>query len=120
MISIPSRCLSELAFFQVSYSRSEGGGVVAVLASRPNEFLHKEVSYIAGSENLRSTQVVVRSGSPLRATDLDVISARTAKCVIVLADNEVSAEEYSTQEMRAESSSYYLNSRVKLSHLPRF
>lgn len=80
-------------------NESEGGGAVVVLASRPNEFLQKEVSYMAPDE-VKSTQVVVRSGSPLRVQDLEVASARTARAIIILADNEVSAEESDAVVMR--------------------
>lgn len=77
---------------------SEGGGVVVVLATRPNEFLQKEVSYL--KHELRGTSVVVRSGSPLRTTDLDIVSPQTARAIVVLADNEVSAEESDAVVMR--------------------
>lgn len=80
-------------------NESEGGGAVVVLASRPNEFLQKEVSYMS-SDEVKSTQVVVRSGSPLRVQDLEVASARTARAIIILADNEVSAEESDAVVMR--------------------
>ncbi|KAJ8610022.1 hypothetical protein CTAYLR_006651 [Chrysophaeum taylorii] len=79
-------------------NESEGGGIVVVLASRPNEFLQKEVSYM-GAE-VKTTQVVVRSGSPLRVNDLEVVSASTARSIIILADNEVSAEESDAVVMR--------------------
>mmetsp|Transcript_18681 Transcript_18681/g.58743 ORF Transcript_18681/g.58743 Transcript_18681/m.58743 type:complete len:977 (+) Transcript_18681:175-3105(+) len=79
-------------------NESEGGGVVVLLASRPNEFLQKEMSYL--KDELKTTSIVVRSGSPLRTTDLDIVSPRTAKCIIILANNEVSAEESDAVVMR--------------------
>lgn len=79
-------------------NESEGGGVVVLLASRPNEFLQKEMSYL--KDELKTTSVVVRSGSPLRTSDLDIVSPRTAKAIIILANNEVSAEESDAVVMR--------------------
>eukprot|EP00633_Aureoumbra_lagunensis_P006601 CAMPEP_0197322528 /NCGR_PEP_ID=MMETSP0891-20130614/69952_1 /TAXON_ID=44058 ORGANISM="Aureoumbra lagunensis, Strain CCMP1510" /NCGR_SAMPLE_ID=MMETSP0891 /ASSEMBLY_ACC=CAM_ASM_000534 /LENGTH=809 /DNA_ID=CAMNT_0042814951 /DNA_START=242 /DNA_END=2671 /DNA_ORIENTATION=- len=80
-------------------NESERGGVVVLLALKANDFLLKEVSYLKESD-LKGTQVVVRSGSPLRVADLDLVSAQTARTVIVLADNGVSAAESDAVVMR--------------------
>lgn len=70
-------------------NESEGGGTVAVLTDRGLE-----------RTATQSTRVVVRTGSPLEWDDLRIVSVETARVIICLADNEVSADESDAFVMR--------------------
>ncbi|KAH8083897.1 ATP binding protein [Aureococcus anophagefferens] len=88
-------------------NESEGGGAVVVLTDRiPIADLTKAVDFSESdaarrAKNVATTATVARRGSPLRVGDLRRVSAPTAKCVVVLADHDVGADESDAKVMRA-------------------
>ena len=88
-------------------NESEGGGAVVVLTDRiPIADLTKAVDFSESDAARRAggvatTATVARRGSPLRVGDLRRVSAPTAKCVVVLADHDVGADESDAKVMRA-------------------
>lgn len=79
---------------------SEGGGTVVILAEKDKGDMEEEVKERCGPW-LRGTQVVCRSGTPIRVEDLRRVSAGTAKSIIVMADeNASSADESDAKALR--------------------
>jgi hypothetical protein len=73
-------------------NESEGGGVVVVLSDvGTKQELEEEVADLENDSDaggLLGTRVVVRSGSPLLASDLRRVSSRTARAIIVLGEGQ--------------------------------
>jgi len=67
-------------------NESEGGGVVVILALRNKEEMDNEMRLLS-EKNLRGTRVICRQGSALVASDLGRVSVRTARAIVVLADD---------------------------------
>lgn len=71
-------------------NESEGGGVVVVLDPLDKEELETIYENQVNAEDMapdgNETKVVFRSGSPLRATDLNRVSATKARAIIILSD----------------------------------
>jgi voltage-gated potassium channel Kch len=67
----------------VEANRNRGGLTVVVLAARDKVEMEDEIRDRVGSP--RRTKVVCRSGSPLDADDLPIVSVRTARAIVVLA-----------------------------------
>ena len=67
-------------------NESEGGGVVVVLALKDKEEMDDEVRRL-GEKDLLGTRVICRQGSALLASDLGRVSVRTARAIVVLADD---------------------------------
>lgn len=90
---------------------SEGGGTVVILAENDKADMEEEVKERCGPW-LRGTQVVCRSGNPIRVEDLRRVSAGTAKSIIVMADERASSAD--------ESDAKALRIMLSLSGLPDF
>lgn len=69
----------------VEANSSEGGGVIAILASESKERMEEELKIQIPQFRRRGTRVVVRTGSPLVVNDLVRVSVHMAKAVIILA-----------------------------------
>lgn len=67
-------------------NRSEGGGVVAVLADLDKEQLEAEFAASIQNSSLQGTQVVFRNGSRVHAAGLHTVCVETARSIIVLSD----------------------------------
>ena len=80
-------------------NESEGGGVIVILADEDKQEMEEVVRERV--ENLLGSQVVCRSGFPIRVEDLRRVSAGTAKSIIVLADESCrSADESDAKSLR--------------------
>jgi hypothetical protein len=71
-------------------NESEGGGVIVVLDPLDKEELEAIFENQVDAESMAPdgnlTKVVFRSGSPLRATDLNRVSATKARAIVILSD----------------------------------
>jgi len=79
-------------------NESEGGGVIVVLDERDKEEMEELIFECA--DDLRGTTVVVRSGSTISMADLNKVSAKTAKSIIVLSNPEVNTDESDARAVR--------------------
>ncbi|ETW06364.1 hypothetical protein H310_02642 [Aphanomyces invadans] len=77
-------CLSFLHQICLANS-SEGGGVVVILCDRPRHDVEREIQD-ALPDTLK-TQIVVSTGNPLMAADLNRVSASLARSITVMATN---------------------------------
>jgi hypothetical protein len=64
---------------------SEGGGTVVVLAEGEKSDLETTMHHCLTKEDLKGLDVVFRNGSALILNDLQLVSAQTARAIIVLA-----------------------------------
>lgn len=69
-------------------NESERGGVVVVLAPHDKEHMEIELSLVLPPKQRLGTTVVFRSGSSLLTSDLDKVSAYSAKSIVILAEKE--------------------------------
>jgi hypothetical protein len=67
-------------------NESENGGVIVVLAEMEKEVLELQLASQIKTEELRGTQVVFRTGTPLLSVDLLKVAAHRAKSIIILAN----------------------------------
>ena len=81
-------------------NESEGGGTVAILAPLPKLEMTEDILQVLRSLDVAGTNVVIRSGSPLSLHDIRIVSATTARCVIVLSDPTILADESDALVMR--------------------
>ena len=96
----------------VNAFESEGGGVIVILADEDKQEMEEVVRERV--ENLLGSQVVCRSGFPIRVEDLRRVSAGTAKSIIVLADESCrSADESDAKSLRIMLSLSGLNDFVQ-------
>ena len=80
-------------------NESEGGGVIAILADLPIEVVQREIHSIP-VDKLKNTKVVARRGSSLEWEHLKLVSVETARVTVVMANNDVSADESDAFTMR--------------------
>ncbi len=71
---------------------SEGGGVIAVLATQDKEEMERSLASFMTPEELRGTKVVFRTGSRLRVSDLRHVSIESARSVIAVSSMDLSAD----------------------------
>ena len=85
-----------------SANRRTGGATIAILVSH-REKLELESVFRQGvpAERRYGSQIVCRKGSPLDPSDLDMISATTAKSVIICGDYSISCRESDAVVLRA-------------------
>eukprot|EP00890_Picochlorum_soloecismus_P002958 jgi/Picsp_1/3663/NSC_06500-R1_probable secreted protein len=83
-------------------NRRSGGVTIAILVSH-REKLELESVFRQGvpAERRYGSQIVCRKGSPLDPSDLDMISATTAKSVIICGDYSISCRESDAVVLRA-------------------
>ena len=90
---------------------SEGGGTIVILSENEKAEMEADVKERCGPW-LRGTQVVCRSGYPIRVEDLRRVSAGTSKAIIVMADENVASAD--------ESDARVLRIMLSLTGLPDF
>jgi len=71
---------------------SEGGGTVCVLAEQDRQELEAEKNQYLTKGELRGLNLVFRTGSPMVVNDLNLVSACTARNIIVLAPTGMEAD----------------------------
>jgi len=79
-------------------NESVGGGTVVVLAERDKEEMEQEI--LESLSNLRNTKVVVRSGSPILAMDLNKVAAPSARAIIVMSQENLEPDESDAMALR--------------------
>jgi len=77
---------------------SEGGGTIVVLAERDKEEMEQNI--FESLADLRGTKVVVRSGSPILATDLKKVAAASARAIIVMSQENLEPDESDAMALR--------------------
>ncbi|GAB5369225.1 hypothetical protein AAMO2058_001387400 [Amorphochlora amoebiformis] len=77
---------------------SIGGGTVVVLAERDKEEMEHEI--LESLATLHNTKVVVRSGSPILATDLNKVAASSARAIIVMSQENLEPDESDAMALR--------------------
>uniref|UniRef100_A0A061QVV7 Ion channel pollux n=1 Tax=Tetraselmis sp. GSL018 TaxID=582737 RepID=A0A061QVV7_9CHLO len=71
--------LGELA----NANESIGGGAIVILSERDKEVMEEDIN--SQGIDLRGSRVVCRSGNPLLASDLNKVSVRSARSIVILA-----------------------------------
>jgi len=65
-------------------NESEGGGIIIVLADEEKEILEAELESHMQYKDMLKTKVVFRHGNPLLLSDLNRISANTARSIALM------------------------------------
>ncbi len=65
---------------------------IVILANRDKGEMEDEIR--SKIENFKNTKIIVRSGSPLEASDIAVVNPNEARSIIVLASEEANADTY--------------------------
>ena len=67
-------------------NESEGGGLIAILTSAPKEDLEVSIKEAFAGLDYLGTNIIVRTGYSHIASDLDRVSACSARSIIILSD----------------------------------